>query len=356
MAESLYAQAGVDTAQASRAVDSLLKTLRAAFRPHETQALLSWGHYANVLPLDARTGVALSTDGVGSKAIVAEQLDRFETIGIDCVAMNANDVICVGAKPTAMVDYISVARADEEQLAAIGHGLARGAIQADIEIPAGEVAQLPEMVRSHGPHDRGFDLVGACIGIVALDRMVIGDRVQPGDLVVGLPSSGVHANGLTLARRALPDLSERPPELDGQTVGDALLEPTTLYVRAIHTLLESRIDVRGLAHITSDSFRNLLRLEARVGYRIEAPLPVLPVFELIAQRSGTGEPEMWEVFNMGCGFCVVVPPVDADRCVELLDALHPGAAVLGHATEETGIVRIADRGLVGSKAEVFRWA
>ena len=184
--------------------------------------------------------------------------------------------------------------------------------------------------------------------------MVTGERVEPGDAVVGIPSSGVHSNGLTLARRALPDLSEAPPELGGCTVGAELLEPTAIYVRALRELLASEVDVRGLAHITGEGLLNLLRLHAAVGYRIDAPLPRQPVFDLIARRAGVEEAELHEVFNLGCGFCCVVAWDDADAAVELLSGRHPGAAVIGRATTAAGVVELPRAGLIGSREGGFR--
>jgi phosphoribosylformylglycinamidine cyclo-ligase len=195
--------------------------------------------------------------------------------------------------------------------------------------------------------------VGFCVGLVALDSLVTGSRAKPGDAVVGLPSSGVHANGLTLARRALPDLSEAPPELRGTTVGAALLEPTVIYVRAVRDLLASGLDVRGLAHITGEGLLNLLRLEADVGFRIHAPLSRPPVFDLIAARGGVGEEELHEVFNLGCGFCCVVPEAEAEGAVGLLAAHHPGTAVIGEVIERAGVVEVAVPGLVGTRDEGF---
>jgi phosphoribosylformylglycinamidine cyclo-ligase len=339
MSDSAYAAAGVDTSRAERAVAGLVEVLRTIDPGRPSRAALGSGHYANVLRIDDSTGIALSTDGVGSKVIVAEQLGRFDTVGIDCIAMNVNDVICVGAEPLAVLDYIAVEDADPDMLRQIAEGLKRGAEDAGVEIPGGELAQLPELIRGH-PSPRGFDLVGACFGTVALDAIVTGAAIEPGDAVIGLPSSGVHSNGLTLARRALPDLNERPPELGGATVGETLLEPTVIYVRAVLDLLRSDVDVRGLAHITSGGLHNLLRLEADVGYSIDRPLPRLPIFELIAERSGTSEAELQEVFNMGCGFCVVVPAAQADTAVELAARRHPGTAVIGAVTAESGTVAL----------------
>src|SRR3954449_11703176 len=251
MADSAYAEAGVDTGRADSAVAGLVAVLRTIDTGRPSRAVLGAGHYANVLRIDDRTGIALSTDGVGSKVIVAEELGKFDTVGIDCIAMNVNDVICVGAEPIAMLDYIAVEGADPEQLRQIAVGLKEGAEQAGIEIPGGELAQLPELIRGH-PSPYGFDLVGACFGTVGLDSVVTGTAVQPGDAVIGIPSSGVHSNGYTLARRALPDVRETMDELGGRRVGDALLEPTVIYVRAVMELLRAPgVEIRGLAHITS---------------------------------------------------------------------------------------------------------
>ena len=296
-----------------------------------SRAALASGHYANVLRLDEQRGLALSCDSVGSKVIVCEQLGRYDTIGIDLFGMNANDVICVGADPIALLDYIAVEEANPQVLEQIGLGLRAGAELAGVEIPGGELAVLPEVVRGH-PSPNGFDLVGFCVGLVELDDIITGGRIVPGDAIVGIPSSGIHSNGLSLARNVLTDLDE---EIGGQTAGDMLLEPTVIYVKAIRELLESDVDVRGLAHITGDGFLNLLRLEAHAGYQIDAPLDVPPVFVHIAERGGVEDAELYEVFNMGCGFCVVVPRDDVDSTLELLERHHPGSAVIGRTTTAT---------------------
>jgi phosphoribosylformylglycinamidine cyclo-ligase len=249
-----------------------------------------------------------------------------------------------------VLDYIAVEEADDEILAAIGRGLKAGAEDAGVEIPGGELAVVPELIRGH-PSPSGIDLVGMCVGLVELDRVVTGSAVEPGDAIVGLPSSGVHSNGYTLARAALADLGERPPELGGASVGEALLEPTVIYVRAVRDLLGSPVEVHGLAHITGDGMLNLLRLEADVGYRIDSPLPVPPILELISARGGIAPGEMQEVFNMGCGFCCVVPPESAQAAVSLLADRHPGAAVIGEVTDRGGVVEID--GLEGRSGEGF---
>jgi phosphoribosylformylglycinamidine cyclo-ligase len=350
MAEGAYARAGVDQGGAGAAVAALVRVLDGIDTGRPSRAALASGHYANVLRLDERRGLALSCDGVGTKVIVAEQLDRLDTVGVDCIAMNVNDVICVGADPIAVLDYIAVEEADAAALEQIAVGLRRGAEEAGVEIPGGELAVLPELIRGH-PSPRGFDLLGFCVGLVDLDAVITGARVEPGDIVIGLPSSGVHSNGYSLARRVLTDLGE---EHHGRAVGELLLEPTVIYVRAVRELLASGPDVRGLAHITGEGLLNLLRLEAPVGYLIDAPLPVPAVIDLIAERGQIEPAELHEVFNMGCGFCCVVPDVDADAALATLSRRHPGSAVIGRVTERAGTVELPGLGLEGRRDGGFR--
>jgi phosphoribosylformylglycinamidine cyclo-ligase len=345
VSDSAYARAGVDTSRADQAVSGLVDVLRRIDLGRPSRAVLGSGHYANVLRLDDATGIALSTDGVGSKVIVAEQLGRFDTVGIDCIAMNVNDVICVGAEPIALLDYIAVQQADPEKLAEIGRGLRAGAEAAGVEIPGGEVAVLPELIQGH-PSPGGFDLTAACFGTVALDAMITGADCVPGDALIGLPSSGLHSNGYSLARRALEPLGldACPPALAGASVADALLEPTVIYVRAVLSLIRSEaIDVHGLAHITGGGLLNLLRLNDGVGFAIEDPLPVPPVFGLVQERESVPEAEMWEVFNMGCGFCVACPAAHVDAAVAILAGAHPGTRRIGTVTDRAGRAEVPSR-------------
>jgi phosphoribosylformylglycinamidine cyclo-ligase len=330
LSEDAYAKAGVSQGDADAAVAALVSAL-AASAPAESRQALASGHYANVVRIDDRIGVALSTDGVGTKLVVAEQLGRWNTVGIDCVAMNVNDVVCVGAEPLAMVDYLAVDRADPEIAGAIGIGLARGAQLAGIEIVGGELAQLGELIN-------GLDLAGACFGIVDLDSLVTGAEIEPGDAVIGLPSSGLHSNGYTLARSALDGIPMDDERL-GRALGDILLEPTEIYVKPIVELLRSEVGVRGLAHITSGGLDNLLRLEAEVGYEIDDPLPVPPIFTLIQELADVSDEEMHEVFNMGCGFCVVVSGAHQDAALKKLRAHYAEAKVIGRATAGAGQVQ-----------------
>jgi phosphoribosylformylglycinamidine cyclo-ligase len=320
-----YAKAGVDQGAADSAVAGLVRALGAIQLGRPSAQVPLPGHYASVIRIDERTGIALSTDGVGTKLVLAEQLGRYDTVGIDCVAMNVNDVICVGAEPLAMLDYIAIEKADPGVCEEIGVGLARGAELAGIEIPGGELAQLGQLVR-------GVDVSGACFGTVALDAIVDGSAVEPGDVVIGLPSTGLHSNGYTLARSALAGIPLDDERL-GRPLGDVLLEPTEIYVKPIVELLRSEVDVRGLAHITSGGTENLLRLAAEVGYEIDDPLPAPPVFDLIQEHGGVSDEEMREVFNMGCGFCAVVAAGDEAAALELLRRHYPEARRVGRATD-----------------------
>ena len=327
-----YAKAGVDQGAADSAVAGLVRALGAIELGRPSRQVPLPGHYASVIRIDERTGIALSTDGVGTKLLVAEQLGRFDTVGIDCVAMNVNDVVCVGAEPLAMLDYIAIERADPAVCEQIGVGLARGAELAGIEIPGGELAQLGEMVR-------GFDVAGACFGTVALDAIIDGSAVRSGDPVIGLPSSGIHSNGYTLARAALDGLplDADPEGRLGRPLGEVLLEPTEIYVKPVLELLRSEVEVRGLAHITSGGMGNLDRLAAEVGYEIDDPLPVPPIFQLIQERASVPDPEMREVFNMGCGFCCIVAASDEGRALEQLRQHYPEARRIGRAVEGSSV-------------------
>ncbi len=342
-----YSAAGVDTDQADEGVGALVSVLRTIETGKPSRSVVPSGHYASVLRVTDELGIAIATDGVGSKLVVAEQADRLETVGIDCVAMNVNDLICVGAEPIALVDYLAVEEVDPERLARIGMGLKVGAEAAGCEVPGGELAVLPELIRGH-PSPQGFDLCATAIGTVAIKDIILGDRIAVGDAIIGVPSSGLHSNGYTLARRALQEqgglaLEDTPSALGGASVADALLEPTVIYVRAVLELLRSAVDVRGLAHITGGGLTNILRLGA--GYAIEDPLPVTPIFDLVARLGAVETAEMWEVFNMGCGFVAIVPETDADDAAAILAGHHPGARRVGTVTDQVGTVTVPDLGL-----------
>ncbi|MBA2427702.1 MAG: phosphoribosylformylglycinamidine cyclo-ligase [Actinobacteria bacterium] len=315
--------------------------------------LTGFGDYASVLALSDELAVAISTDGVGTKTIVAGAMNRYDTIGFDCVAMNVNDVLCVGARPLAMVDYLGVHTLDAGRAGAILEGLGAAAREAGVAVPGGELAQLPEIIGSDGgsPGDPGaFDLVGTCIGTLRPDDLTLGAGVRPGDAIVGIASSGIHSNGLTLARKSLAGAGygygDKVPLLGG-LLGEALLEPTAIYVRAITALWDAGIETRGLAHITSDGLCNLCRLHAEVGYIIERLPPAPPIFELIRAAGGIDVTEMYRVFNMGVGFVVIVDRAHLTDALVCMTAAGHVAMDIGTVGDEDGVVRIEPAGIAG---------
>ncbi|WP_028065377.1 phosphoribosylformylglycinamidine cyclo-ligase [Solirubrobacter soli] len=345
MSTDAYARSGVDQHAADRAVAALVGVLKTIDTGKASRSVLASGHYAAVLEVAPNLGIAVGTDGVGSKLILAEQTGRYDTVGIDCVAMNVNDVVCVGAEPIALLDYLAVEQANPAVMEQIGIGLKKGAELAGVEIPGGEVAILPELIQGH-PSPNGFDLTATCFGTVALDQMITGEEIAPGDALIGLPSSGLHSNSYSLARRATQDLDLNGAFGDG-TLADALLEPTVIYVRAALELIRSDVPVHGLAHITGGGLLNLLRLNEAVGFAITDPLPVPPVIDLVRERGGVSDAEAWEVFNMGCGLVAVVPEAHADAATALLDEHHPGTHRIGGVTDQAG--RVTAPGIIGDK-------
>jgi phosphoribosylformylglycinamidine cyclo-ligase len=340
-----YKATGVDTAEADAGLNNIVARVQGTWpRAGLGRVILPIGYFANVIEIDGK-GIALCTDGVGSKTIIADMMGKYDTIGIDCVAMNVNDMICVGAKPVSMVDYIAVDQANAAMLDAIGAGLCEGARMAGISISGGETAQLKDIVN-------GFDLVGMAVGRVDLDKVLSGKDVKPGDVVIGVRSNGVHSNGLTLARRAFfqdgaHTADHRFDELD-VTLGEELLRPTHIYVPEAMDILSNVAGVKALINITSDGLLNLTRVDAPVGFEIDRLIEPHPVFGLIQRLAGVDDPEMYEVFNMGIGFCYIVDPGAADHVMGILRKHGRQAHRIGTAVADPEKhVRIPERGLVG---------
>ncbi len=347
MADSEYARSGVDTDGADHALSRLLLEISPTLAfgaPSE----LGFGHFAAVI----RAGplrIALTTDGVGTKLLLAELAGVYDSVGIDCIAMNVNDLICVGATPLAMLDYIAIERADPDVFEQIGRGLAEGAKQAGISIVGGEVAQVPEMLRGALP-ERGLDLVGMAIGLVAEGELLDGSAIEPGDAVIGVASNGVHSNGLSLARYALfkkLKLEDFVEEL-GTTLGQELLRPTRIYVDQVRALSAAGIRPRGIAHITGDGLLNLRRVEAPVGFEI-TDLPEPPAIFQMIQSIGEVDPgEMRTVFNMGIGLTLVVRENEVNQTLQALHESGVEAWRIGHAVADPERrVRITAERLVG---------
>src|SRR5437667_5000696 len=256
MRKEVYKETGVDTAEADAGLDRIIARVTRTWPPSGLgRVVLPIGYFANVIELDG-VGLALCTDGVGSKTIIADMMGKYDTIGIDCVAMNVNDMICVGAKPISMVDYIAVAQTDAAMLDAVAQGLCAGAEIAGISISGREAAQLKDLVKH-------FDLVGMAVGRVALDTVIDGRHVREGDVVIGVKSSGIHSNGLSLARKAFfadhgYGIGHKFDEL-AVTLGEELLRPTDIYVREALEILGAVPGVHALINITGDGLLNLAR-------------------------------------------------------------------------------------------------
>jgi phosphoribosylformylglycinamidine cyclo-ligase len=334
-----YAEAGVDAEKEDEVLDELKPIFEATFslRRGAGAPAIPIGHFAGIVKLDGRRGLALKTDGVGTKILIAQLMDRYDTIGIDCVAMCANDVICVGAEPISFLDYIAVERIDAELLRGLARGLARGAEMASVSIVGGEIAQVPEMVKGK-VEGKGFDLVGMCAGIVDLNRVITGRDLSEGDAVVGLRSSGIHSNGLSLARRVLLDgarldLSARPDGLE-RGLGEELLEPTAIYVKPILRMLREGLEVKFMANITGEGMLNLCRAEAEFGFVLEELPEPQPIFRIIQSLGSLEEGEMYRIFNMGIGFCAVLPKAQADRAISIAEGSGFEAFVLGRAVRD----------------------
>jgi phosphoribosylformylglycinamidine cyclo-ligase len=280
------------------------------------------GDYAGLLDIGDRY-LALATDGVGTKLLVAEALADYSTVGIDCIAMNVNDLVAAGVRPVAFVDYLAVDEPDEGFAEQVGDGLAAGAERADIELVGGETAVMPEVVR-------GLDLAGTCAGLAAKEGVFDG-HAEPGDALVGWPSSGIHSNGLTLAREAVTRDHEYtdPAPFDGyDTLGEALLEPTRIYTDLLDPMREH--GVRAAAHVTGGGWTNLTRLGAH-RYVVAEPFDAQPVFGFVQSEGNVPDEEMHRTFNMGTGFVAALDPEAAESL-----AAETDGRVIGRVEESDG--------------------
>ena len=358
-----YQSAGVETVGALTALGRLLKWVgQASHTPREEgvgAAVLESGFYASVLNIGPNMGLALSTDGVGTKLLIAQMIDKYDTVGIDCVAMNVNDLICVGAEPISMLDYIAVEKADPDTFEEIGRGLYEGARQANISISGGEISQVKEMLQGYR-EDTGFDLIGMAVGLVPLDRILVGQDIDDDDVVIGLCSNGIHSNGYTLARRVFFDtLGYSPdhyvPEF-GHSVAEELLRPTHIYVRPAVELLRSQARVKALINITSDGLLNLNRLRSNTGYAIDYLPEPEPVFQLLQEGGKVSDEEMFLVYNMGIGFCVIAPREDADLVCQIAGKNGFASDVIGRAVANLEKkVMVEPKGLVGEGDSFSRY-
>lgn len=319
-----YTKAGVDIKKEEDSVSAIKKVISQTFslRTGFGRPLTEIGHFSGLLEF-GDYALALSTDGVGTKTIVAKKLEKYDTLGIDLIAMCVNDLLCNGVEPMAFTDYVVMDETDEKFLTEFGKGLLHGAQQANTVIIGGETATHPNM-KGHEVH---FDLSGTALGFVKKEDIITGDTIEPGDVVLGLKSSGIHSNGLSLARAVL---------LDGTEDEDILLEllnPTKIYVKSILSVL-SEYHVKGMAHITGGGLLNVKRL-TDFGFEIEMPSPH-SIFEKIQEKGNVNTKEMYKTFNMGIGFVIVVSEKNAQHVHKILSNRET-VYELGTITSKRGV-------------------
>lgn len=318
-----YKDSGVDKEEGYRLV---AKAKSAAAATHSDRVLGGIGSFAALYDMGGYKNPVLvsGTDGVGTKLEVAFKQNRYDTVGIDCVAMCVNDILCHGAQPLFFLDYIGCGKLDAEQAADLVSGIAEGCGQADCSLVGGETAEMPGFYKVGD-----YDIAGFAVGVVEKHKIIDGSSINRGDTIIGLASTGVHSNGFSLVRKLFPDLSE---VVDGKAVGEILLTPTKIYVRPVQQTLKQFPNViKGMAHITGGGLiENLPRtLPANVGAEVDAKsIPQQAIFEAIAAK-GVADSEMWGTFNMGVGFCLVADSNYADVVLQYLQASGENAFVLG---------------------------
>lgn len=337
-----YKEAGVDITAGYRAVE-LMKKHVARTMPDGKADI---GGFGGLFPLDIagmKEPVLVSgTDGVGTKLRIAQLLDKHDTIGIDCVAMCVNDIICCGAKPLLFLDYIACGRNVPERIAGIVGGVAEGCVQAGCALVGGETAEHPGTMA-----EDDYDLAGFSVGIVDKSKVIDNSKMQAGDVMIALPSSGVHSNGFSLVRKVFDvehcDLKAPVEELHGASLGETLLAPTRIYVKPVLAVMKE-VTIKGISHITGGGFyENMPRsIPKGLGVKIEkSAVRVPPIFSLIQKRGNISEHDMFNTFNMGVGMSVVVAKEDADRAVALFKANGEDAYILGTIVEsEDGVVLV----------------
>lgn len=309
-----YKDAGVDTDIADSVKGAMLSVFKTKIS----------GHFAGVVEFGDYY-LALCTDGVGTKVLVADYLKKWDTVGVDCVASNTNDCICIGAKPVAFVDYLAVERIEPEKIKQLMKGVAEGARQAGCEVVGGETATLPDTVK-------GFDLAGSCLGVVKKSEIITGEKIREGDVIIGLESSGAHCNGYTLARKVL--------DLDAW--GKELLKPTKIYVKEILSILGP--DVHGLSHITGGGLKKITRILPKgLCAEITDPLEPQAVFKEIQKRGGVSDYEMYKTFNMGMGFAIICAPGVAKG---IMKKLKTKSKVAGRIVKGERGTTVPSKGLV----------
>ena len=324
-----YDKAGVNIRKIHSTQRNIEKMITESYSfPEIGKITLGFGHYSGLITIGNNV-LALHTDGVGTKILVAQQMKCFDTIGIDCIAMNVNDIICTGAQPFAFVDYIGLKKVNYELVKKIMKGLVSGAKTAKIAIVGGETAVVPELLA--GETEEMFDLAGTAIGMTQNKELILGNEIKIGDIILGLESSGLHSNGYTLARKVLSKYSlDEIPEFITRSVGEELLIPTRIYVQPIMELIKDRkITIHGLAHITGGSFTKLKRLNNKVRYNLSHLSPPTGIFKQIQKDGIIDLREMYRTFNMGIGFCIILPKVNVDKTVSIIEKYNIKVSQIG---------------------------
>jgi len=323
-----YAKAGVDISKLKKTHKSIANSLKETFSSRDGKfgkVLTEIGHYAGLIDIGDNKALALHVDGVGTKVLIAQMLNKYDTIGIDCVAMCVNDLICMGAEPVALVDYLAVEKADENIINEIMKGLIKGANEADVAIVSGETAVMKDVIT--GVKGRGFDLAAMCVGVVDKDKIITGEKMKIGDIVIGLESSGIHSNGLTLARKVLSSKYYRE-----------LLKPTLIYVKPILKIVNN-CEVHGLANITGGAFSKLMRIgeKAGVGFLLDNMPEIPEIFRIIQKKGNISDKEMYRTFNCGIGFCIVVPDNETEKVIDICKKYRINAKKIGKVVGEKDV-------------------
>ena len=328
-----YKKAGVDISKIKKSQIAIGKLIEST---HNLQKLArikhGFGHYAGIVEIPGRKLLATHTDGVGTKVVIANMMKKYNTVGIDCVAMNVNDIICIGATPISFVDYIAANKNDQQIFKKIVEGLVKGAKKSALPIVGGETAIMPDVIEGKG---FAFDLAGMVVGLVSKKEMVLGNKIKPGDIIIGAKSSGIHSNGYSLARKALLSKYSIKDRVKGVgIVGEALLKPTEIYVKPVLEIIK-KCKVNGLAHITGGAFTKLMRLK-KIGYDIDS-LPKIPPIMGLIEEQGVKDEEMYKTFNMGVGFCVVAPKDQATRVKTIFKKYKIESQEIGQIVSKKGV-------------------
>ncbi|NLX77693.1 MAG: phosphoribosylformylglycinamidine cyclo-ligase [Clostridiaceae bacterium] len=336
-----YKEAGVDVHAGYEAVRLMRKYVSKTMRPEVLTDIGGFGGLFSLENIRIDKPVLVSgTDGVGTKLKIAFALDRHDTVGIDCVAMCANDIVCSGAQPLFFLDYIATGKLDPQKVADIVKGISDGCLMAGCSLVGGETAEMPGFYP-----ENEYDLAGFCVGIVDKDQIIDGKSIKSGDILIGIASSGVHSNGFSLVRKIFSDdrqaLSKYYPELNS-TIGDVLLTPTRIYVKTVLELRE-KYNINGIAHITGGGFiENIPRMipEGLKAVIQKGTWPVLPVFELIARQGNVDETDMYNTFNMGIGMVLAVDADEAGEILRFIGERGEKAYIIGRIDEGEGRIEI----------------